>query len=269
MAKEPKEINIPETFESMVAELHSHELKQDTKETKKQNLPETEQLYNKDHYIKEFDAIVLWIKGSEIILDKTAFYPEGGGQPGDIGYLAKRKNAWYLQEIFCKGFFNTFLSTISGGMRRRAGLVRVTLDTLILSPELDHKDCFYFEKNMVNLEFHIALKNIWNFISETNKYIQAKKPWEKPKNLNDILYTIAESLRIISYLVYPFIPRASKEIAKQLGVKDVTKKIKPGIKVVRNSNNKGVWYNISHLFPDLFEAKTYYHCTNIGMYVHP
>jgi methionyl-tRNA synthetase len=87
------------------------------------------------------------------------------------------------------------------------------------------------EKNMDNLELHIALKNIWAFISETNKYIQDKKPWEKPNNLNDILYSIAESLRIISYLVYPFIPKASKEIAKQLGVKEVTKKIKPGTKV--------------------------------------
>ncbi|UCD04225.1 MAG: methionine--tRNA ligase [Candidatus Woesearchaeota archaeon] len=89
------------------------------------------------------------------------------------------------------------------------------------------------EKNMNDLEFHVALKNTWKFISETNKHIQDKKPWEKPKNLNDILYTIAESLRIISYLTYPFIPKASKEIAKQLGIKDVTRKIKPGTKVKR------------------------------------
>lgn len=87
------------------------------------------------------------------------------------------------------------------------------------------------DKNISNLEFNLALNNIWNFIRKVNKYIQDKKPWETPKNLKNILYTIAESLRIIAYLTYPFIPKSSNEIAKQLGIKDTTKKLKPGTKV--------------------------------------
>jgi len=43
-------------------------------------------LYMNDSYLKEFEAIVESIKDDKfVVLDKTAFYPTGGGQPHDIG----------------------------------------------------------------------------------------------------------------------------------------------------------------------------------------
>ncbi|BDB97561.1 alanyl-tRNA editing protein AlaXM [Saccharolobus caldissimus] len=51
----------------------------------------TEELYLKDSYIREFDAKVKEIKSDYAILDKTAFYPGGGGLENDIGYFINSK----------------------------------------------------------------------------------------------------------------------------------------------------------------------------------
>ena len=73
---------------------------------------------------------------------------------------------------------------------------------------------------MNKYEFHLALNEIWHFINAVNKYINDKKPWElKGKELNHAMYGIADSLRIISILVSPFMPSTSEKINSQLGVK--------------------------------------------------
>ncbi len=50
----------------------------------------TDLLYQTDSYLKEFDALVTAVNPDEkaVILDRTAFYPGGGGQPNDMGVLA-------------------------------------------------------------------------------------------------------------------------------------------------------------------------------------
>ncbi len=73
---------------------------------------------------------------------------------------------------------------------------------------------------MEMFELHNALAEIWNFIRACNRYINEKEPWKlEGKELKNILYTLADSLRIISILTSPFIPETSEKINEQLGLK--------------------------------------------------
>jgi misacylated tRNA(Ala) deacylase len=47
----------------------------------------TEELFRDDAYLKGCDATIVAVDGDGIVLDRTVFYPVGGGQPGDIGTL--------------------------------------------------------------------------------------------------------------------------------------------------------------------------------------
>jgi misacylated tRNA(Ala) deacylase len=47
----------------------------------------TELLYLRDAYLTEFDGVVIEVREGAVALDRTAFYPTGGGQPHDIGTL--------------------------------------------------------------------------------------------------------------------------------------------------------------------------------------
>ena len=113
-------VEIPDNFESMVAELHSHEKTEEAEQDFRSNLPFTEQLYYKNHYTKEFDAIVLWTNkikdGTEVVLDKTAFYPDGGGQPGDKGIFIKDGMKINVKNVIKEG--NSIIHITDGNLNQ-------------------------------------------------------------------------------------------------------------------------------------------------------
>lgn len=82
------------------------------------------------------------------------------------------------------------------------------------------------EEAMEHFKFNVALEEIWKLIRRSNKYVDETTPWilakdEKNKDrLNTVLYNLAESLRIISVLINPFITNTSKEIIRQLGLEE-------------------------------------------------
>jgi misacylated tRNA(Ala) deacylase len=59
----------------------------------------TELLYHTDSYLREFDAVVTEIVGDGVVLDRTAFYPGGGGQPCDLGRLLAVGEEWQVVKV--------------------------------------------------------------------------------------------------------------------------------------------------------------------------
>jgi misacylated tRNA(Ala) deacylase len=54
----------------------------------------TEQLYYADAYLREFEARVTAAADDAVVLDRSAFYPGGGGQPADRGTLEAEGRRW-------------------------------------------------------------------------------------------------------------------------------------------------------------------------------
>ncbi len=70
------------------------------------------------------------------------------------------------------------------------------------------------------LQFNYALNLVWRAIAEINEYIATSSPWnEKDEDtLSNILYTLAESLRLIAIYLYPFMPETANNIWIQVGI---------------------------------------------------
>ena len=69
-------------------------------------------------------------------------------------------------------------------------------------------------------EWNRALEKIWDFIKDCNAYVALTEPWKADEERKAaILYTLVEMLRLISLLVYPVIPAAAENIAKQINSK--------------------------------------------------
>jgi alanyl-tRNA synthetase len=99
--KEGLRVEIPDNFYALIAQRHMEVSKpaeeeaehEERLESSVEGLPETEALYYKDQYMREFEAKVVKVLDSEhVVLDRTCFFPEGGGQPADTGYLTFGKS---------------------------------------------------------------------------------------------------------------------------------------------------------------------------------
>src|SRR3954452_9367013 len=73
-----------------------------------------------------------------------------------------------------------------------------------------------------------ALEEIWTAVRRLNRYVQEQQPWKLAKDaanserLDEVLYGLAEGLRVVSVLVHPYMPDSAERLLEALGQDDLT-----------------------------------------------
>jgi methionyl-tRNA synthetase len=76
----------------------------------------------------------------------------------------------------------------------------------------------------VNPEFHLALNEIQNLVTQVDIYIDETAPWSLAKKAEDgpklqtVLFFSAQALRYLCHVLYPFMPHTAETMSKQLGL---------------------------------------------------
>ena len=82
---------VPDNFYTLVAEEHAEEVVEQ-KKIVELNFPETDLIFYDKPHKTEFEAGIIGFHENNVILDRTIFYPEGGGQPSDVGFIRVKGN---------------------------------------------------------------------------------------------------------------------------------------------------------------------------------
>lgn len=88
-------------------------------------------------------------------------------------------------------------------------------------------------RGMDGFDFQTAMAPIWVVITSANRYIERKAPWKMakdeensneagpaPSDLDAVLHTLVETLRLVSIHLQPFLPETSMRMREQLGLRD-------------------------------------------------
>lgn len=78
-------VNIPDNFFELVSKKNEEHVNNTKNEVI--NLPDTKILYYNNPYVMDFTSKIVAIHGDAVVLDETYFYPTGGGQITDVGYI--------------------------------------------------------------------------------------------------------------------------------------------------------------------------------------
>ena len=124
----------------------------------------------------------------------------------------------------------TMIERFSNGTIPSAGVpAHIDSERIIktLSESLANKVRLFLENSdsTVNPEFHLALNEIQNLVTQVDIYIDETTPWSIAKKAEDgpklqtVLYYSAQALRYLCHVLYPFMPHTAETMSKQLGLK--------------------------------------------------
>jgi methionyl-tRNA synthetase len=78
------------------------------------------------------------------------------------------------------------------------------------------------------IELTAALDEIWRRVRRLNRYVEEQAPWQlareegRAKDLDGVLFTLVEGLRVVSVLLHPYLPASTLTLLRALGDPDVS-----------------------------------------------
>ncbi len=159
-------------------------------------------------------------------------------------YFLLRENSFgedgnYSQKAF-ESRYNGELADELGNLANRTlvmlnrycnGKIPTKPKTTKLKTNIEEKVKLYEEK-MNSYQFNRALELVWDILKSANKLVNETEPWKlakegKQKEVEEVMYDLCEALRIVSVLLYPFMPRKAAELYAALGLEGIkTAKLK-------------------------------------------
>ncbi|MBT8507759.1 alanine--tRNA ligase [Methanomicrobiaceae archaeon CYW5] len=122
-------VDLPDNFYSLIADVHSEsegaaEVKDELADlrTRIEGMAPTTTLYYDLPDSADFDAIVLDQFDEYLILDRTLFYPEGGGQPSDIGRIVSEEGITHVEHVMKIG--DVIVHKVKGEALKRGDIVK-------------------------------------------------------------------------------------------------------------------------------------------------
>lgn len=88
-----------------------------------------------------------------------------------------------------------------------------------------------YDEYMELLQFNYVIDIVWGRVRDLNAYVDKSAPWTLAKNkdeavLSNVLYILAEGLRIIAVYLYPFMPSSAEKIWDALGIEERIEDVK-------------------------------------------
>lgn len=130
-SKKGVEVKVPEDFYGMIASRHKQPKSLREEEAPildfdEKTFPETVKSYYEDPDLLELEGKVLGVFGGKVVLDRTIFYPEGGGQPADNGRLLFKGKEALVRDV--KNLNNRIIHFIEGPAPEEGSVVKMVVN---------------------------------------------------------------------------------------------------------------------------------------------
>lgn len=129
-------------------------------------------------------------------------------------FLAREVNTFEDSDLTMERFKEAYNANLANGLGNLVARImklaesNLNLDEIVSDPGYGFKD--YLKEKMDEFRIDLAMDYVWNKISELDREIQEKKPWESKDK--EVIANLVDSLYKISHMLEPFMPDTAQKI---------------------------------------------------------